>query len=145
MERLIALYWKPVYWHVRSRWRKSNEDAKELTQEFFTSLLERGALAQVRGEGRFRAFLRACLQHFLLQQHRFEGREKRGGGAPVSGSWRVAGAAVWFSTVSSIGAGSAAKAGTATIAWTSATPVKIVLPRPERNIFPAPVRRAFHP
>src|SRR5262249_2723322 len=32
LERLSALYWKPVYKFVRAKFRKSNEDAKDLTQ-----------------------------------------------------------------------------------------------------------------
>ncbi len=40
LEALIASYWKPVYKCLRIQWRESNEDAKDLTQGFFTSLLE---------------------------------------------------------------------------------------------------------
>jgi len=83
MDRLIATYWKPVYWHVRTRWHKTNEDAKDLTQEFFTTIvLGREALASMRDEGaRFRSFLRACLENFLLAKNRDGARLKRGGGA----------------------------------------------------------------
>ncbi len=35
LEAVINLYWKPVYKYLRIRWRKSNEDAKDLTQSFF--------------------------------------------------------------------------------------------------------------
>ena len=40
-ERLIALYWKPLYKYVRIRWNRSNEDAKDLIQGFFAVALER--------------------------------------------------------------------------------------------------------
>jgi len=32
-DTLVAAYWKPVYKYVRIRWRRSNEDAKDLTPE----------------------------------------------------------------------------------------------------------------
>jgi hypothetical protein len=40
LEVLIAAYWKPVYKYIRLRWEKDNEQAKDLTQEFFFHLLE---------------------------------------------------------------------------------------------------------
>ena len=39
LERVIELYWKPVYRFIRLKFRKNNEDAKDLTQSFFTSAL----------------------------------------------------------------------------------------------------------
>jgi RNA polymerase sigma factor (sigma-70 family) len=81
---VVHLYWKPVYWFIRGNWRRSNEDAKDLTQEFFASLLERDVLAGVRDEHvRFRVFLRACLQNFLLSENRDRKRLKRGGGVRI--------------------------------------------------------------
>jgi len=41
LERVVALYWKPVYRFIRLKFRKSNEDAKDLTQGFFTTALQR--------------------------------------------------------------------------------------------------------
>ena len=41
MERVIALYWKPVYRFIRLKFRKNNEDAKDLTQSFFAAALQR--------------------------------------------------------------------------------------------------------
>lgn len=64
-DQLVSTYWKPVYFHVR---RKGNnvEDAKDLTQHFFTFLIEREALRSVDpAKGSFRAFIRACLDNFL--------------------------------------------------------------------------------
>jgi RNA polymerase sigma-70 factor (ECF subfamily) len=79
---LIELYWKPVYWYVRTRWRKSNDDAKDLTQEFFATLLDKKTLETLREERpRFRAFLRSCLENFLLRRNRDGARIKRGGRA----------------------------------------------------------------
>jgi hypothetical protein len=41
MERVLAFYWKPVYKFIRFKFHKDNEAAKELTQGFFASALER--------------------------------------------------------------------------------------------------------
>src|SRR6266478_5441222 len=38
---LISAYWKPVYKYNRVRWRRSNEDAKDLTHWFFPRPLEK--------------------------------------------------------------------------------------------------------
>jgi RNA polymerase sigma factor (sigma-70 family) len=83
LEQLVGIYWKPVYWYVRGRWRRSNEDAKDLVQEFFAAFVERGMLEGMREQVRFRAYLRGCLEKFLLQERRDGARQKRGGGAPV--------------------------------------------------------------
>ncbi|MBI2931542.1 MAG: sigma-70 family RNA polymerase sigma factor [Planctomycetes bacterium] len=69
LERLIGLYWRPVYFFVRRKGR-SVEDAKDLTQEFFCRLLERNALARAdRGRGKFRTFLLASMEHFLCDDY----------------------------------------------------------------------------
>lgn len=81
MEALVAGYWKPVYKSIRIRWSKQNEDAKDLTQEFFSRIIEKDTL---RGfdpaKGRFRTFLMVCLQRFLSNEHEAAHRLKRGGG-----------------------------------------------------------------
>lgn len=65
---LIDRYWKPCYFYIRHR-GYDVEDAKDLTQSFFTDLLERKALADVdASKGRFRSFLLACLNHFLANE-----------------------------------------------------------------------------
>ncbi|MBI2933369.1 MAG: sigma-70 family RNA polymerase sigma factor [Planctomycetes bacterium] len=80
LNRLLKQYWKPIYAYVRVRWDKSNEDAKDLTQEFFASLMERDALQSVDpGRGRFRQFLKTSLEHFLIDENRSQTRQKRGG------------------------------------------------------------------
>ena len=59
---------------------------RDLTQAFFTSLLERRDFEQLtRERGRFRAFLLASLKHFLANDFARRRTLKRGGGvAPVS-------------------------------------------------------------
>jgi RNA polymerase sigma factor (sigma-70 family) len=84
LERFVELYWKPVYWYVRACWHKSNEDAKDLTQEFFASLFEREALGDLRGRPRFRLFLRGCLENFLKDRHRAAKAQKRGGNVKIA-------------------------------------------------------------
>jgi RNA polymerase sigma-70 factor (ECF subfamily) len=78
-DQLIDVYWKPVYFHIR---RKGHgvEDAKDLTQGFFASLMERDALSGVDpGKGKFRTFVRACLEHFLANERDRQAAAKRRG------------------------------------------------------------------
>ena len=77
---LCETYWYPLYAYVRRR-GTSADDARDLTQGFFTSLLERKDFEHVRRErGRFRAFLLASLQHFLANDAARRRTQKRGGG-----------------------------------------------------------------
>lgn len=79
-DTLVAAYWKPVYKYVRFKWRKSSEDAKDLTQGFFLRVMERDFVAPYDpSKGRFRTFLRTCLDGFLANEHKAAGRQKRGG------------------------------------------------------------------
>ena len=80
LERLCEMYWKPVYWLVRLRWNKSNELAKDLTQEFFARMVEKDVLQSVAPDrGRFRSFIRAALENFMRNYTRDQNRQKRGG------------------------------------------------------------------
>lgn len=78
LSALFERYWKPCYFYVRRRGHDV-EDAKDLTQAFFADLLEREALAAVtRSRGRFRNYLRACLDHFLSNERDRRRARKRG-------------------------------------------------------------------
>jgi RNA polymerase sigma-70 factor (ECF subfamily) len=80
-DEIIRNYWRPVYRYVRRHWAKRNEDAKDLTQQFFADLLERDALGGVRpGGGRLRHFIKACLENFLKNARRAETALKRNAG-----------------------------------------------------------------
>jgi len=80
---LVRLYWKPLYFYLRRK-GLDNEDAKDVVQDFIASLIERRAIEKADpARGRFRTFLLAALDHFLTDRKRREGRQKRGGGAPV--------------------------------------------------------------
>ncbi len=81
LDLLIEIYWKPVYKYLRLKWRLSNEDAKDLTQGFFTTLLEKETLARFDPErARFRTYLRTCLDGYAANEHKAARRLKRGGG-----------------------------------------------------------------
>jgi RNA polymerase sigma factor (sigma-70 family) len=78
---LCEAYWYPLYAYVRRRGTTS-DDARDLTQGFLTSLLERRDFDNLRPDrGRFRAFLLASLKHFLANDAARRQTLKRGGGA----------------------------------------------------------------
>ncbi len=80
---LCEVYWAPVFRFLRSEGR-SDDDSRELAQEFFARLLTRGGFDGADpAKGRFRSYLLGALKHFLAERRRNEGREKRGGGAVV--------------------------------------------------------------
>jgi RNA polymerase sigma factor (sigma-70 family) len=79
-DALIAAYWKPVYKYLRIKWRASEADAEDLTQEFFARAMEKGFFDRYELEkSRFRTFLRVCLDRFVANQRKGERRLKRGG------------------------------------------------------------------
>lgn len=84
LDRLISLYWRPVYWSIRLDWRKTHDEAKDLTQEYFTVFLETEMIEAVKQErGRFRSYVKVTLKHFLLQEKRSAKALKRGGGRQI--------------------------------------------------------------
>jgi RNA polymerase sigma-70 factor (ECF subfamily) len=83
MGRLCQLYWYPLYSYVRRR-GQSAEDAKDLTQEFFSRLLARNWVGNAdRKKGRFRSFLLGAMKHFLSDEWDKARAQKRGGGVPA--------------------------------------------------------------
>jgi len=85
LSELCATYWYPLYAYVRRRGHKP-EDAQDLTQSFFTRLLEKNVVhAADPARGRFRAFLLGSLKNFLANEWDREHAQKRGGGrTPLS-------------------------------------------------------------
>jgi RNA polymerase sigma-70 factor (ECF subfamily) len=82
LETLCAAYWYPIYAFIRRRGRNP-DDARDLTQGFLASLLERRSFSDLsRDRGRFRAFLRAALEHYLANEAAHDRARKRGGGMP---------------------------------------------------------------
>src|SRR3954467_14398342 len=65
LEKLCRTYWHPLYSFIRRKGR-TEEDAKDLTQQFFLQLLERKDFQTVDArKGKFRTFLLTSLTHFL--------------------------------------------------------------------------------
>jgi len=80
---LCERYWYPIYAHLR-RMRFDPDTAQDLTQGFFTHLVEKEALRVATPErGRFRAFLKGSLNNFLSNERHRETALKRGGGKPL--------------------------------------------------------------
>ncbi len=81
LDRVAALYWKPVYRFVRLKFGKDNEDAKDLTQAFFTGAISRGFLEKFDPtRGSFRTYLRTAVERFAANEYASASRQKRGGG-----------------------------------------------------------------
>ena len=74
---LLQRYWKPVYSYLRRK-GQSEEDSKDLTQEFFTNWLTKDLFARAdRLRGRFRSLLLSSLDHFVANQRRAERAQRR--------------------------------------------------------------------
>ncbi|MGA2616000.1 MAG: sigma-70 family RNA polymerase sigma factor [Thermoguttaceae bacterium] len=80
LAQLCQVYWYPLYAFIR-RHGHGPHDAQDLTQEFFTRLLEKDYLGDVdRSKGKFRSFLLAAMKHFLSKEWARAKTLKRGGG-----------------------------------------------------------------
>src|SRR5438876_1151812 len=81
LERVAALYWRPVCRFASIKFRKSAETAEDLTQEFFASALERDFFRRFDpARASFRTYLRMAVEHFAANRHAAANRLKRGGG-----------------------------------------------------------------
>lgn len=79
LSALCTAYWYPIYAFVR-RLGYAQEDAEDLTQGFFSRLLEKQYLRDFRRErGRFRSFLLAAAKHFIANEYDRARAGKRGG------------------------------------------------------------------
>jgi RNA polymerase sigma factor (sigma-70 family) len=82
LDVLVEAYWRPVFRHVRARWRADEEDARDLAQGFFAAALEKGWLERFDpARGKFRTYVLTCLDGFVAKERRAGRRLKRGGGA----------------------------------------------------------------
>jgi RNA polymerase sigma factor (sigma-70 family) len=80
LERVIAIYWKPVYRFIRLKFRNDNEDAKDLTQGFFATALERDFFVRFDPDkASFRTYIRMAVERFARSQYASANRQKRGG------------------------------------------------------------------
>jgi RNA polymerase sigma-70 factor (ECF subfamily) len=83
LESLCRAYWQPIYFFARHK-SCSEEDAKDLTQHFFSKLLERKDFSGLDPrKGKFRTFLLTAFTHFLSDQYDRGRALKRGGGKAV--------------------------------------------------------------
>jgi RNA polymerase sigma factor (sigma-70 family) len=81
LERVAALYWKPVCRFVRLKYHQPADAAEDLTQEFFASALERDFFRRFDPAlASFRTYLRMAVEHFAANQYAAANRQKRGGG-----------------------------------------------------------------
>lgn len=77
---LCGTYWYPLYAFIR-RQGYSADEAQDLTQGFFATLLEQHALEVVdSAKGKFRSFLLTACKHYLGHERGRARAQKRGGG-----------------------------------------------------------------
>jgi RNA polymerase sigma factor (sigma-70 family) len=80
LETLCTRYWRPIYCYVRRAWRKSNEDAKDVTQAFFLWLMDGEVLSKYATErSSFRFYLKGVLRNYMRNSEQALKRLKRGG------------------------------------------------------------------
>ena len=81
LEKLCRIYWPPLYAFAR-REGHGPEEAQDLTQEFFSRLLNSNFLQTADpNRGRFRSFLLGSFKHMIANERRDASRLKRGGEA----------------------------------------------------------------
>ena len=79
LAELCRSYWRPIFLFVRGR-GYSIEDAQDLTQDFFVTILKHNWLQHAdRNRGRFRSLLLRSLQNFLINAAEKTQARKRGG------------------------------------------------------------------
>ncbi len=79
-EILAAVYWRPIYAHIRLAHRQEPADAEDLTQGFFAEALRRKLFARYEpSRARFRTFVRTCVDSYVANAFQAERRHKRGG------------------------------------------------------------------
>jgi RNA polymerase sigma factor (sigma-70 family) len=80
LDVLIPAYWKPVYKYIRLHWHKEQEEAKDLTQDFFVRLIEKQLLDRFDcSRARLRTYLRVCVDGLVMNSDKAAQRLKRGG------------------------------------------------------------------
>jgi RNA polymerase sigma factor (sigma-70 family) len=79
LAHLCQIYWRPIFTFIYRRGH-SAEDAQDLTQDFFVTLLEGKLLESADPDrGRFRSLLLRSLKNFLIDASMKRRRHKRGG------------------------------------------------------------------
>src|SRR5262249_47196101 len=81
---LVRAYYRPVYKHVRVRWRKDAAAAQDLTQAVFAAAFEEKYFTRYdAAKAHFRSFLKTILDRFVMKEERARKRIKRGGHVAV--------------------------------------------------------------
>ena len=81
LEHLAQLYWRPIRSYLRTALGRSDEEALDLTQDFFVWTIESSFLAKADpARGRFRAFLKTALRNYAAHAEERASALKRGGG-----------------------------------------------------------------
>ena len=84
LDAVVRAYWRPVYGHLRRKWRADETRAEDLAQGFFALALEKEWLGRFDpAKGRFRTFLLSCLDAYAANDRRAARRHKRGGDAAL--------------------------------------------------------------
>jgi RNA polymerase sigma factor (sigma-70 family) len=84
LSAIIEAYWKPVYKYLRVKWSLTPDEASDLTQEFFTTALEKDVVEKYDpAKARFRTYLRMCVDGLASNVRKAERRLKRGGGVTL--------------------------------------------------------------
>ncbi len=84
LDVLISAYWKPVYKYIRLHWDKPNEEAKDLTQDFFARLIEKNLLDRFDpAKAHLRTYLRVCVDGLVMNTDKAAQRQKRGGDVAI--------------------------------------------------------------
>lgn len=84
LEELATTYWRPLYVYIRRKGLDPHA-AEDVIQGFLERLLGRDFLAGLDPEkGRFRSYLRTCLDRYMINQHEKETAQRRGGGQRIA-------------------------------------------------------------
>src|SRR6059058_3638825 len=78
LEKLCRTYWRPIFAFLR-RQGIGSQEAEDITQGFFSQLLDRRKFSAIRREkGRLRSFLLGALKYFVADEQRRAMAIKRG-------------------------------------------------------------------
>ncbi|MFN7975193.1 MAG: ECF-type sigma factor [Acidobacteriota bacterium] len=80
---LLALYWRPLYLYARRK-GLAPDASEDAVQAVCVRLLERDFVKDLDpARGKLRGYLRACLDHVVVNAHAREAAKRRGGEAVV--------------------------------------------------------------
>lgn len=83
LDQWCTNYWPPVYAFLRRR-GYSPAEAKDLTQDFFATFIEKNHFRHLKDRrGKFRSFLLTFLKHYLSDVRDRKSAQKRGGGKVI--------------------------------------------------------------